>query len=521
MAIGNKTKCMLTSIFIFLLNGCATNDNTRTDQPPNIVVFLVDDMGPMDTSVPFMTDNSGQPIKQPLNNWYHTPNMETLAANGTRFSQFYAQSVCSPSRSSLLTGQNAARHHTTTWINPTKNNKGEFGPSDWNWKGLNSKSISFPSLLQKQGYRTIHIGKGHFGPLNSEGENPKNIGFDVNIAGSSWGRPKSYYGQDHYGNHPKYKKRNNTFTHNIPHLTEYHGKDVFLTEALTLEANKQIERAVNEQKPFLLYMSHYAVHDPFDSDPRFADRYKNQHYSKKAQAFATLIEGMDKSLGDIVNKLHEMKVADNTVIVLLGDNGTDAPIGDKDTISASAPLRGEKGTSWEGGMRAPLIISWAELKTDSFQQSKTPINSNQTNSNITTIMDIFPTILSVTNTPAPEDLIVDGVSLTPALAGQNKAPINNEFLMHFPHNHKHSYFTTFRQGDWKLIYHYNPEDKKNVQRYQLYNLAQDLGEQNNLANVEKVKLANMVNAMRLKLKEQNAQYPVDAYGKQLEPVMPN
>lgn len=521
MTIIKMTKYALTLILLFLLNACAIEQNMSSKPQPNIVVFIVDDMGPMDTSVSFVTDSSGQTLEQPLNNWYHTPNMEKLAANGTRFSQFYAQSVCSPSRSSLLTGQNAARHHTTTWINPTKNNKGEFGPSEWNWNGLDSDSITFPRLLQNQGYRTIHIGKGHFGPLLSEGENPKNIGFDVNIAGSSWGRPKSYYGQNHYGNHAKYKKRDNTFTHNIPHLSEYHGKDVFLTEALTLEANKQIERAVEDDKPFLLYMSHYAVHDPFDSDPRFASRYNNRGYSKRAQAFATLIEGMDKSLGDIVKKLSDLNVADNTIIILLGDNGSDAPLGKNDEIASSAPLRGKKGTSWEGGMRAPLIISWAELKAGSIQQANLSINSNQTNTNITTIMDIFPTILSVTNTPKPENAMIDGESLMPALAGQINTPLHNEFLMHFPHSHRHSYFTTYRQGDWKLIYQYNPEGNKNVERYQLYNLAKDPNESNNLASTEKGKLADMVKAMRYKLKEQNAQYPISSNGTELEPELPN
>ena len=102
---------------------------------PNIVVFLVDDMGLMDTSVPFITDRNGEPQRQPLNDWYRTPNMERLAAQGICFSTFYAQSVSSPSRTSIMTGQNAARHRTTNWIKAESNNRDQFGPYEWNWQG--------------------------------------------------------------------------------------------------------------------------------------------------------------------------------------------------------------------------------------------------------------------------------------------------------------------------------------------------------------------------------------------------
>lgn len=124
---------LITFTALSLVMGCAQNVTPKVSQP-NIIVFLVDDMcsGLMDTSVPFTTDSKCNPIEQPLNRWYHTPNMEELAVKGTRFSQLYAQSVCSPSRVSLLTGQNATRHHTTTWIKPTENNRGKYGPNNWN-----------------------------------------------------------------------------------------------------------------------------------------------------------------------------------------------------------------------------------------------------------------------------------------------------------------------------------------------------------------------------------------------------
>ena len=232
---------------------------------PNVILFLVDDMGLMDTSVPFVVDAKGEPQKYPLNEFYRTPSMEKLAAAGTRFTRFYAHSVCSPTRASIMTGQNSARHRSTTWIKPQSNNRGNFGPAEWNWTGLDKTSITLPRLLQGAGYKTIHVGKAHFGPDNHEGSEPLNLGFDINVGGFSAGQPGSYYAEQNYARNGK--------TGQVPHLEKYHGTDTFLTEALTLEANRHIEACVKEQKPFFLHMSHYALHAPFDSDPRFAKNY--------------------------------------------------------------------------------------------------------------------------------------------------------------------------------------------------------------------------------------------------------
>ena len=215
---------------MFLLNLLVAASGTVAgyQERPNIIVFLVDDMGLMDTSVPFLTDGSGNRVRHSLNNWYHTPNMERMAEQGICFSTFYAQSVSSPSRASLLTGQNATRHRTTNWINAESNNRTPFGPPDWNWKGLTKDIPTMPKVLQQAGYKTIHIGKAHFGCMDSEGENPLNLGFDVNIAGSGIGHPGSYYGEWGYGHIKGSKARA------VPDLEKYHGTDTFLSEALTL-----------------------------------------------------------------------------------------------------------------------------------------------------------------------------------------------------------------------------------------------------------------------------------------------
>ena len=251
----------------------------RGAERPNIVVFLVDDMGVMDTSVPFLTDAAGKPKRYPLNDYYRTPNMERLAARGIRFNNFCAMSVCSPTRISIMTGQNAARHRTTNWINPDNNNGGPQGPPQWNWNGLNKRDVTLPKLLQASGYRTIHVGKGHFGPRGTEGELPQNLGFDVNVAGASIGAPGSYYGRDNFGNGTKRSGNG------VPNLEKYHGTDIFLTEALTIEAKSQVRAAVEARQPFFLYFAHYAVHAPFNSDPRFADHYRDSGKPQPCASF--------------------------------------------------------------------------------------------------------------------------------------------------------------------------------------------------------------------------------------------
>lgn len=152
-----------------LLSSLLATTQVFAQNRPNIILFLVDDMGVMDTSVPFLTDSEGNVQTHPLNDWYHTPNMERLAQQGVRFSTFYALSVSSPSRTSILTGQNAARHRTTNWINSENNNRTTYGPHEWNWKGLTSEMMLYSKLLQTAGYKTIHVGKAHWGCIGSEG----------------------------------------------------------------------------------------------------------------------------------------------------------------------------------------------------------------------------------------------------------------------------------------------------------------------------------------------------------------
>jgi len=497
--VGGVKSTLLSCLLLALCSGQPLAAAAR----PNIVVFLVDDMGVMDTSVPFLTDATGQPRRYSLNDFHRTPSMERLAAGGIRFNQFCAMSVCSPTRVSIMTGQNAARHRTTNWINPDQNNAGPNGPPDWNWQGLKPGDVTLPSLLRPAGYRTIHVGKGHFGPRGSAGADPANLGFDVNVAGASFGHPGSYYGAKNYGSGTARTSAA------VPHLEKYHGTETFLTEALTLEANARLTEAVKANKPFFLYFAHYAVHAPFESDPRFAAHYVDSGKPPEAQAFATLIEGMDKSLGDVLDHLDRLGVAENTLLFFLGDNGTDAPLGHQHAVACAAPLRGKKGAHYEGGMRVPFIAAWAKADPGNPHQQRLPIPAGAVQRQQAAVQDLFPTILRLAGIEMPKDHAVDGAQLDTLLAGRRDPGRPERFLMHYPHGpHRSDYWTSYRDGAWKVIYHYIPSAVSGNSHYQLFNLEADPFEQEDLAESKPNELGRLMRGLAAELDRCQATYPV-------------
>jgi len=240
---------------------------------PNIVFFLVDDMGWQETSLPFHTETTA------LNRRYRTPKMERLAASGMKFTQAYASAVCSPTRVSALTGMNVARHRVTNWTLRKDRSPDDpsrlVRPPEWNLNGVctgpgiaqTTVVTPLPVLLRSAGYRTIHVGKAHFAAKDTPGENPRNLGFDVNIAGHEAGGPGSDWGEKNFSA----AWRTNPPEHiwDVPGLEAYHGKNIFLTEALTLEAIKAVENAVADRQPFFLYMAHSAIHAPWEQDNQF------------------------------------------------------------------------------------------------------------------------------------------------------------------------------------------------------------------------------------------------------------
>ena len=326
---------LLLSAALLPLCGMAGEVHTRpsnetapvTDKRPNIILFLVDDMGWQDTSLPFWTQRTR------YNDTYHTPNMERLAKQGKMFTQAYACSISSPTRVSLFTGMNAARHRVTSWT-LRKNTTHEQPDSvmiypEWNVNGIcqepgverTTQVTSLAQVLKDNGYHTIHCGKAHFGANDTPGADPLKMGFDVNIAGHAAGSPASYYGMQNFGNKPGGKSPLAA----VPGLEKYHGKDIFLSEALTIEAEKALDNARKTDKPFFLYMAHYAIHTPIQPDMRFYQKYLDKGLPPVEAAYATLIEGMDKSLGDLMDYLDKNNLTDNTVLLFMSDNGCTHP----------------------------------------------------------------------------------------------------------------------------------------------------------------------------------------------------
>jgi len=229
---------------------------------------------------------------------------------------------------------------------------------------------------------------------------------------------------------------------------------------------------------------------------------------------------MDASLGRLLDHLDRLGVAGNTLVLFLGDNGSDAPLGHQHSVASAAPLRGKKGSHYEGGMRVPFIAAWARPDPSNPHQRRLPIAAGAVQGQLASVCDLFPTILAAAGIAAPGGHAVDGARLDALLAGRPDAARRDEFLMHFPHEHRTNYFTTFRRGDWKVIYHYIPSDVSGGSHYQLFNLAQDPFESTDVAASEPARLREMVGALELALERYGALYPIGADGRALTPVLP-
>lgn len=458
--------------------GAASAVSDQNTSRPNIVLFMVDDMGWQDTSLPFWTERTH------YNDTYETPNMERLAKRGKMFTQAYACAISSPSRCSLITGSNNARHGVTNWTLEkgvtTDTPHATMTPADWNLNGVTQASgidhtyqaTSFVQLLKDAGYHTIHCGKAHFGAMDTPGEDPHHFGFEVNISGHAAGGPASYLGENNYGNTADGK---NQSLFAIPGLEKYWGTDTFVTEALTIEAKKALDKAKRYDQPFFLYMAHYAIHIPLDRDKRYYQKYIDKGLSPNEAAYASLIEGMDKSLGDIMDWLDANGETDNTVFIFMSDNGglaTSSAWRDGKLFVQNYPLNCGKGSLYEGGIREPMIVSWPGHVTPDTRCNSPLI-----------IEDFYPTLLELGGVAMPSNLpqTIDGVSFMPLLV-DDAATMNEDraFVWNFPNNWGNdgpgiNFNCAIRKGDWKLVYYYESGKKE------LFNIREDIGETKDLA----------------------------------------
>ncbi|MBL8754357.1 MAG: sulfatase-like hydrolase/transferase, partial [Planctomycetes bacterium] len=289
-------------LLLALAAGC-TAVPVGTPRRPNVVVFLVDDLGWRDCSRPFAS------ARDAGTSHFRTPNLERLCREGTRFTQAYAHPVCTPSRVSLLTGIAAARHKVTHWTlrkgTPTDPERNGLRRPAWNVNGLSDDAATprafvaptLADLLRQVGYRTLLVGKAHFGAAGTPGADPKNLGFDANVAGHAAGAPSSYLARN------AFLRPGDEAIWQVPGLANYHGQDRFLSDVLTDEALAAIAAGRDSGQPFLLWFAHYAVHAPFDADDRFVQSYRDAGLPEAEARYAALVEGVDHSLGRLLDAL--------------------------------------------------------------------------------------------------------------------------------------------------------------------------------------------------------------------------
>ncbi len=469
-----------------LLAGTFTTGSTlvqhaTADTPakrPNFVFFLVDDLGWADLGCFGST-------------FYETPNIDSLCASGMKFTDGYAAgSVCSPTRASIITGRHPVRVDITDWIpgaSASRAKDAKFRHVD-DRGNLALSEVTIAEVLKQHGYRTFFAGKWHLG---GEGHWPTDQGFDFNVGGCDKGSPPGGY----------YAPWTN------PALTA-RADGEYLTERLTDESIRFLGSR-DAKRPFLLYLSYYNVHTPITpykkryaefqekAAQRFPDKtpvaQEHDGASRMRQdnpAYASMIAAVDDSVGRILDELKKLGLADDTVVFFFSDNGGLCTLRNPGP-TCNLPLRSGKGWLYEGGVREPTIIR-APGVTKPGSVCRTPVLST----------DFFPTILELAGLPAMPKLHADGVSLMPLLQGGDALP-TRPLWWHYPHYHGSTWKpgAAIRDGDWKLIefYHYD--------KVELYNLADDLGEQNELSRSNPARTAELLDKLHALQKQMGARMP--------------
>lgn len=411
------------------------NDSLCTEKPDmkNIVFILADDLG-------------YSQIGCYGSNYYKTPNIDKLASEGMRFTNAYAACpVCSPTRASIMTGKYPARLHLTDFI--AGNNKTDYPLSQPDWqKYLPLEEKTFAEILKEVGYRTAIFGKWHLSqnktPPESIPFNPDKQGFD-----------ETFVTYKPAGNMAQPWQDAEDDAHNVDTITN-----------LTLNF---IER--NKDKPFIVMVSHNTIHDPLKEKSETIKKYSGINESDLPEnhpVIAAMIERLDKSSGKIIDKVNELGLEENTIVIFFSDNGG------KHAYAAQTPLRSGKGWLYEGGIRVPLIVKWPG-KTKPGAVSKCFVSS----------IDFLHTFLEAANGKSlPEN--IDGKSFVPVL--ENPATeIHEHLFWHYPHYHRGSDMKpagAVRAGKFKLIEWYEPLLLKNESAWELYDLENDIGETTNLAD---------------------------------------
>ncbi len=465
---------------------------SAADVKPNVVLFLIDDLGWADLGCYGSTFNK-------------TPNLDKLAAEGMRFTQAYAACpVCSPTRTAIMTGRYPQRCGITTWLPGHGKQRGHRLVAPEVPLKLPAAELTIAEALKPVGYTSASIGKWHLG---GAGSLPTDHGFDINIAGDDAGTPYSYFAPYNSAVNGKQNGRK------IPGLDDA-PEGEYLPDRLAAEAEKFID--THKQQPFFLYLPHFAVHTPLKAKAETIAKYgampKDPNGSQQNPIYAAMMESMDEAVGRVLKRLDEHKLSERTLVLFTSDNGGLCN-GNGQIIAptSNAPLRDGKSHLYEGGIRVPLIVRWPGVT-----------KPGSTSDAIVSSIDLFPTIMDAcgvqrtngTSSAAPQPSTLnpqplDGLSLTSVLKGDG--PLQRDALYwHFPHYNGNAGAkpgAAIRAGDWKLIEFYE------TGRRELFNLAKDLRESSNLieqnadiANDLHAKLAAWRESVGAKLPTPNPDY---------------
>ena len=478
-----RQKIMIKNILKILLITLLPFSSFAAEKP-NILFFLVDDLGYMDIG-------ANNP-----DTFYETPNIDQLAATGMRFTDGYAANpVCSPTRYSIMTGKYPSRVDATNFFsrNSGTQREGLFQPAELN-NIMPLEEITLAEALKTAGYKTFFAGKWHLGP--SEEYWPENQGFEINKGGWALGAPR--YGSKYFSPYGNPRLEDGPEGEHLPHR-------------LADETMKFMED--NKDGPFLAYLSFYSVHTPLMAPKELVEKYKRKaarlglvgkeefgteeqvlpiqqerqvRISQQHAIYAAMMESMDTNLGRVLDKLEALGIADNTIVCFTSDNGGLST--SEGLPTSNLPLRGGKGWTYEGGIREPYLIKWPGV-TKPGSVNTTPVCS----------IDFYPTLLEIAG--AEFDHPIDGISLVPEL--RQDGSIDREALYwHYPHYSNQGGIPSgaIRMGDWKLIERY--EDG----RLHLYNLKDDIGEKNDLAEKHPDRVSSMKARLHTWYREVDAKF---------------